>query len=329
MTTGWKREHFYCKLVASIEQSLMNPMPIVKGFLLSVLFGATSVPLANASEKFMIASFSTVLTEIAQQVGANHVSVAGLVKPGQDPHEYQPTPSDLKQAADAKLILLSGKHLEHYLDKIQQATGAKAESLAVGDALPSLKMKADPDESQAAAAEQNGMIDDPHWWNSVANVEKATMIVRDALTKLDPADRADYEKNAKAYLAKLDALDAWAKRKVAELPRDKRKLVTSHDAFQYLAKDYGFTVYAIEGVSTETEPSNRHVAALIDDITIQHVKAIFLENTLNPKVSTEITRETGAKIGGSLYADGLGEGDGSTYEGMFRHNISTIVDSLK
>jgi ABC-type Zn uptake system ZnuABC Zn-binding protein ZnuA len=287
------------------------------------------VPLANASEKFMIASFSTVLTEIAQQVGANHVSVAGLVKPGQDPHEYQPTPSDLKQAADAKLILLSGKHLEHYLDKIQQATGAKAESLAVGDALPSLKMKADPDESQAAAAEQNGMIDDPHWWNSVANVEKATMIVRDALTKLDPADRADYEKNAKAYLAKLDALDAWAKRKVAELPRDKRKLVTSHDAFQYLAKDYGFTVYAIEGVSTETEPSNRHVAALIDDITNQHVKAIFLENTLNPKVSTEITRETGAKIGGSLYADGLGEGDGSTYEGMFRHNISTIVDSLK
>jgi zinc/manganese transport system substrate-binding protein len=329
MTTGWKREHFYCKLVAAIEQSSMNPMTIVKGFLLAVLFGAASAPLANASEKFMIASFSTVLTEIAQQVGANHVSVAGLVKPGQDPHEYQPTPSDLKQAADAKLILLSGKHLEHYLDKIQQATGAKAESLAVGDALPSLKMKADPDESQAAAAEQNGMIDDPHWWNSVANVEKATMIVRDALTKLDPADRADYEKNAKAYLAKLDALDAWAKRKVAELPRDKRKLVTSHDAFQYLAKDYGFTVYAIEGVSTETEPSNRHVAALIDDITNQHVKAIFLENTLNPKVSTEITRETGAKIGGSLYADGLGEGDGSTYEGMFRHNISTIVDSLK
>jgi zinc/manganese transport system substrate-binding protein len=307
----------------------MNPMTIVKGFLLAVLFGAASAPLANASEKFMIASFSTVLTEIAQRVGANHVNVAGLVKPGQDPHEYQPTPSDLKQAADAKLILLSGKHLEHYLDKIQQATGAKAESLAVGDALPSLKMKADPDESQAAATEQNGMIDDPHWWNSVANVEKATMIVRDALTKLDPADRADYEKNAKAYLAKLDALDGWAKRKVAELPRDKRKLVTSHDAFQYLAKDYGFTVYAIEGVSTETEPSNRHVATLIDDITNQHVKAIFLENTLNPKVSTEITRETGAKIGGSLYADGLGEGDGSTYEGMFRHNISTIVDSLK
>jgi zinc/manganese transport system substrate-binding protein len=285
---------------------------------------------ASGANVLKVASFSTVLTEIAEQVGGNQVSVAGLVKPGQDPHEYQPTPDDLRQAADANLILLSGKHLEHYLDKVQQATGGKAASLSVGDMLPNLKMKADPDEPQAkAAADRNGMIDDPHWWNSVANVEKATMIVRDVLTKLDPANQADYEEHAKAYLAKLEALDAWAKRKVAELPRNKRKLVTSHDAFQYLAKDYGFKVYAIEGVSTETEPSNRHVAALIEEIKRQQVKAIFLENTLNPKVSTEITRETGAKIGGMLYADGLGEGDGSTYDGMFRHNISTIVEALK
>jgi zinc/manganese transport system substrate-binding protein len=308
----------------------MQPMTIVKAFLVFFLLSAASVPSPNAAEKLKVASFSTVLTEIAQQIGADHIEVAGLVKPGQDPHEYQPTPSDLRQAADANLILLSGKHLEHYLDKIQEATGAKAESLAVGDALPSLKMKADSDELQAGTtADQNGMIDDPHWWNSVANVQKATTIVRDVLIKLDPTDRANYEKSGKAYLAKLDALDAWAKRKVAELPRDKRKLVTSHDAFQYLAKDYGFKIYAIEGVSTETEPSNRHVAELIDEIKKEHVKAIFLENTLNPKVSTEIIKETGAKIGGSLFADGLGEGDGSTYEGMFRHNISTIVDALK
>ena len=305
-------------------------MVIGKGLLIFFVFGLFSNLSASGADVLKVASFSTVLTEIVQQVGGNHVSVAGLVKPGQDPHEYQPTPSDLRQAGDAKLILLSGKHLEHYLDKIQQATGAKAESLSVGDALPTLKMKADPDEPQGEVnAGRNGMIDDPHWWNSVANVEKATIVVRDALIKLDPVNRADYEKSAKTYLAKLDALDAWAKRKVAELPRDRRELVTSHDAFQYLAKDYGFKVYAIEGVSTETEPSNRHVAELIDDIKSQQVKAIFLENILNPKVSTEITRETGAKIGGSLYADGLGEGDGSTYEGMFRHNISTIVDSLK
>jgi zinc/manganese transport system substrate-binding protein len=305
-------------------------MTIGRRFFILLACGLFFTLPASAANVLKVASFSTVLTEIAEQVGGNHVSVAGLVKPGQDPHEYEPTPDDLKQAAEANLILLSGKHLEHYLDKVQQATGGKAESLSVGDRLPNLKMKTDPDEPQAkAAADQNGMIDDPHWWNSVANVEKATVIVEDELIKLDPANRADYESNAKAYLAKLGELDQWAKRKVAELPRDKRKLVTSHDAFQYLAKDYGFRVHSIEGVSTETEPSNRHIAELIDEIKKQQVKAIFLENTLNPKVTVEITKETGAKIGGTLYADGLGEGDGSTYDGMVRHNITTIVDALK
>ena len=297
---------------------------------MSLVLGLLSTFSASGADLLQVASFSTVLTEIAQQVGGNHLIVAGLVKPGQDPHEYQPTPDDLRQVASAKLILLSGKHLEHYLDKVQQATGAKAKSLEVGDALPSLKMKVDPDEPQAkASADRNGMIEDPHWWNSVTNVEKATAIIRDELIKVDPANRADYESNAKTYLAKLGELDKWAKRRVAELPRDRRKLVTSHDAFQYLAKDYGFKVYAIEGVSTETEPSDRHIAELIDEIKKQQVKAIFLENTLNPKVSVEIIKETGAQIGGTLYADGLGEGDGSTYDGMVRHNIATIVDSLK
>lgn len=305
-------------------------MTMGKAVLISVICGLFSTLSASGADPLKVASFSTVLTEIAQEVGGNHVSVAGLVKPGQDPHEYEPTPDDLKQVADAKLILLSGKHLEHYLDKVQQATGGKAESLAVGDALPNLKMKADPDEPQEKAeADRNGLIDDPHWWNSVVNVEKATTIVRDELIKLDPTNREDYQSNAKSYLAKLGELDKWANRKVAELPRNKRKLVTSHDAFQYLAKDYGFTVYAIEGVSTETEPSDRHIADLIDETKNRQVKAIFLENTLNPKVTVEITRETGAKIGGTLYADGLGEGDGSTYEGMIKHNITTIVDALK
>jgi zinc/manganese transport system substrate-binding protein len=305
-------------------------MIIGKGLFIFIMFGLFSALSASGTEVLKVVTFSTVLTEVAEQVGGQHVSVSGLVKPGQDPHEYQPTPDDLRKAADAQLILLSGKHIEHYLEKVQQATGGKGESLSVGDKLPNLRMKADPDEPQAkAAADQNGMIDDPHWWNSVVNVEKATVIVRDELMKLDPANGPAYENNAKIYLAKLGELDQWAKRKVAELPRDKRKLVTSHDAFQYLAKDYGFKVYAIEGVSTETEPSDRHIAELIDEIKKQQVKAIFLENTLNPKVTVEIIKETGAKIGGTLYADGLGEGDGSTYDRMVRHNISTIVDSLK
>jgi zinc/manganese transport system substrate-binding protein len=281
---------------------------------------------ARAADKIKVASFSTIDTEIVQQVGDDHVDVAALVKPGVDPHEYEPTPADLGKVSDAQLILTSGKHMENYLNKLQEATGGKADMLKVGDHFASLKMK--PNEAEDGG-DNRGAIEDPHWWHSIANVKQATKIIRDELIKLDPTDKADFEKNANAYLAKLDEVDNWVKRKVAELPRDKRKLVTSHDAFQYLARDYGFKIEAIEGVSTETEPSNRHVSELIDDVKKKGVKAIFLESTLNPKVTTQITRETGAKIGGSLFPDGLGPGDATTYEGMMKHNVSTIVDALK
>jgi zinc/manganese transport system substrate-binding protein len=279
--------------------------------------------LAQAEDKLAIASFSTILTEIAQKVGGNEVTVTGLIKPGQDPHEFQLSPSDLQAVSGARLVLTSGKNLEHYFNNLRDAT--KADLLPVGDKLPSLKMQAE----ESDKAEKSGFIEDPHWWNSVPNVEKATLIVRDELVKLDPAHGDEYRANAQSYANQLQQLNDWVKRKVAELARDQRKLVTSHDAFQYFAKEYGFKIYSIEGLSTEDEPSLRHVSELIDLIRKQHVKAIFLESALNPKVSVEITRESGAKIGGTLYADGLGTGDGATYEGMIKHNVETIVDALK
>jgi ABC-type Zn uptake system ZnuABC Zn-binding protein ZnuA len=300
-------------------------MPIMRKLLLPSAWLLASLCPAPAATRINIASFSTILTEIAEKVGGDHVTVFALVKPGVDPHEYEPTPSDLKRVSDAQLILTNGKHLENYLNKLQEASGGKAELLQVGDHLPSLTMKAE----EGGSSDSSGMGLDPHWWNSVANVEQATRIERDELSKLDPADKADFAKNAEAYLVQLDDLNRWVKRKVAELPRDKRKLVTSHDAFQYFAREYGFSISAIEGVSTETEPSNRQVAKLIDRIRKEGVKAIFTESTLNPKVTKEITRETGAKIGGVLDVDGLGMGEASTYEGMVKHNVSTIVDALK
>jgi zinc/manganese transport system substrate-binding protein len=295
-------------------------------FLAPLLLAVSQLMAAN---KLRVASVSTIDTEIVQQVGGEHVEVAALVQPGVDPHEYEPTPTDLRKVSDARLILTSGKHMENYLNKLQEATGGKADLLKVGDHFSSLKRTGGEQGKKSANAAKGGVIEDPHWWHSVNNVKEATKIVRDELIKLDPADKADFDKNAQAYLAKLDELEAWIKRKVAELPRDQRRLVTSHDAFQYFARDYGFKIEAIEGMTTETEASNRHVSELIDDIKKQHVKAIFLENTLNPKVTTQITRETGAKIGGSLYPDGLGNGDESTYEGMMKHNVSTIVDALR
>lgn len=294
---------------------------------LALLFAAllASLASAGAADKIRVSSFSTILTEIAEQVGGDRVTVTAHVKPGVDPHEFEPKPADLKIVGNAQLILLTAKHMESYVGKLKEATGAKGALIEVGDGFASLKMK------NAAGHEghAHGSDEDPHWWHSVANVGKATKIVRDALIKASAADKAVFTANAAKYLDRLAALEKWAKATVADLPRDQRKLVTSHDAFQYLAKDFGFTIYAVEGVSTEDQPSSKKVSELIAAIKAQGVKAIFVESIENPKVLKEITKETGAKVGGSLYADGLGEGEAATYEGMFKHNVSTIVSALK
>jgi len=289
--------------------------------LLLCAFVLLTVPL---KAEIKVASFSTILSEISQKVGGKNVAVTSLIKPGQDPHEYQLTPGDLTAATAADLVFLSGKGMEaSYLENLRDALPKRVEVLAAGEKLPGLGKGVEESGGSTQATE------DPHWWNSVSEVEKATAIVRDALIRLDAAHTADYQAGAQAYLAELKELDLWAKRKIAELPRDHRKLVTSHDAFQYFAKEYGFQIDSIEGLTTDQEPSVSHVSALIAEIKQQGVKAIFLENTLNPKVSAEITRESGAKIGGTLYADGLGPGEGETYAGMIRHNVNTIVDALK
>jgi zinc/manganese transport system substrate-binding protein len=291
----------------------------------ALFFSVLAFSTLQLQAEIKVASFSTVLSEITQKVGGKNVAVTSLIKPGQDPHEYQLTPGDLTAATASDLVLLSGKGMEaSYLSNLRDALPKRVEVLAVGDQLPGLGKVAGGEKGGSAEA-----TEDPHWWNSVSEVEKATARVRDELVHLDPGHTADYQAGAAAYLSELKELDLWAKRKIAELPRDRRKLVTSHDAFQYFAREYGFQIDSIEGLTTDQEPSVSHVSALIAEIKKQGVKAIFLENTLNPKVSAEITRESGAGIGGTLYADGLGPGEGETYTGMTRHNVNTIVDALK
>ena len=251
--------------------------------------------------------------------------MTGLVGPGIDPHTYEPTPEHIKTVARAALILASGRHLEHYVPKLQQSAGTGSVLLEVGNLLPVRKMK----EEVAESGEKEKWIEDPHWWHSIENMKRATQETGRALTALDPDGKAVYAHNAKCYSVRLDALQHWARKEIALLPRDRRKLVTSHDAFQYFAADYGFTIHPVQGVSTEDEPSSQKVARLIETIKREQVKAVFFESLENPKVMREITKESGAVVGGELYADGLGTGEASTYEGMFRHNVQTIVNALK
>ncbi len=288
----------------------------------AILWLAAAAVATAGAEPLKVASLSTVLNDVARRVGGDRVAVVEIVKPGVDPHEFSPSPGDVQAVAGADLVLISGKGLEGYLAKLEDsAGGAKNKYVDVGDQLgASLKLR-----------EEGRVVDDPHWWHSVANVKKAVVVVRDALARADAADKDAFAARATEYLAALDKLDNDLKLRVATLPRDRRKLVTSHDAFQYFARDYGFKIYPVEGVSTSDEPSSKQIAELLGTIKKEKVKAVFFENTQNPKVIAEITKETGATVGGELYADGLGtpDSDAGTYEAMMRHNAETIVGALK
>ena len=294
----------------------------MKSFRLFLLFLLTPVLACVGAEKIRVSTFSSVLTEVAQQVGGDRVEVIGHVKPGSDPHDFEPKPSDLRAVANAQLVLLSAKQMEGYVGKLEEATGTKGVIIHVGDQFPSLKLSV-----QHGDHSHDG--EDPHWWHSIRNIARATKIVRDELVKLSPSDKTAFTANASGYLAKMETLDAWVKSKVAELPRDKRKLVTNHDAFGYFAREYSFTVMPIAGLSKNDQPGSKKTAELIQAIKAAGVKAVFSEDVANPKVIQEIARETGAKFGGSLLSDGLGSGDAGTIEGMFKRNVGTIVDALK
>jgi zinc/manganese transport system substrate-binding protein len=274
--------------------------------------------LLGARAELKVASLSTITTDIAEHVGGDAIEVIPLIKPGMDPHEFQPSPLDIKQIETADLVLITGKGMEGYLTKLEEAVGNKAKFVDIGAKIPSLKLE-----------EEGRIVEDPHWWHSIENVKKAAAVVKKHFIDADPAHKASYERNATAYLAELTDLQKWARQEVSKLPFVKRKLVTSHDAFQYLARELGFKIYAIEGVTTDDQPSSKKITDLIKTIRAEGVKAVFFESIENPKVLGEITRETGAKVGGKLYADGLGINEASTYQDMIRYNVTTIVESLK
>jgi zinc/manganese transport system substrate-binding protein len=285
---------------------------------LSLLLAALFLGSSSGRADLTVASLSTITTDLAKNIGGTHVKIEAIIKPGIDPHEFEPTPSDVKKVAKADLVLFTGKGMEGFLTKLEEAAGVTGKFVNVGEAVPTLMM-----------TDEGRKVEDPHWWHSVENMKRATRLVTDRFEQADPANRGYYEGREKEYLASLNELQRWSRVKVAELPSSRRKLVTSHDALQYFARDYGFIILPVKGISTAEEPSSQHVKEIIGVIRSQGVKAVFFESIENSRAVNQIAAETGARSGGVLYSDGLGDTEASTYDSMMRHNVSTIVDGLK
>jgi zinc/manganese transport system substrate-binding protein len=268
-----------------------------------------------AQQKVDIAASTTVLADLARNVGGDRVNVVSLVGPNGDIHSYVPSPADAKNLADAKLVILNGLGLEGSTAQFMRIAAKGAKVLVASDGITPLRLGNSPD---------------PHAWQSVANAKTYVANIRDALIAVDPADRSVFEANAAAYLRRLDALDAEVKAAIATIPPQRRKLVTTHDAFGYLGTAYGVAFIAPHGVSTEAEASARDVAQIIVQIRAQKIPAVFLENVTDPRLLERIAHESGARVGGTLYSDALTDANGPapTYVEMMRHNVKELVGAL-
>jgi ABC-type Zn uptake system ZnuABC Zn-binding protein ZnuA len=257
------------------------------------------------------------LADFARQVGAERVRVDVLVPPRADPHDFEPRPSDADALSRADVVLRSGGDLDDWLGDVIDAAGGDAAQVTLGDGLPGVRRGGDAD---------------PHWWQDPRNVLRAVERIRAALVRADPAGRDAYARAARAYARRVRTLDAAIARCLAGVPAERRKLVTTHDAFGHFARRYGIAILGsvVPALSSAAQPSAGEVRRLVAAIRRERVATIFPERALGRGLERAVAREAGARVGPPLYADALGEpgSPGATYLGALRHDAGAIAAGL-
>jgi len=275
--------------------------------------GACGAEEGAAGGRTTVVATTTQAADMAREVGGSRVRVIGLLGPNADPHDHELRPGDVKALADAALVVRSGGELDEWLQGAVESAGSGAPVLTLIDRVRRLG-------------------EDPHWWHDPRNGVLAVGAIAEALARADPGGAPDYERRARDYTARLEALDAAAARCLAAVPAAARKLVTTHDALGYLARRYEIEVVGtvIPSLSTQAQPSAGDVAKLVETIRRERVRAIFAESSVEPKVEQAIARETGARVGRALWADTLGPAgsDGATYLGSLRANTASLVEGF-
>jgi zinc/manganese transport system substrate-binding protein len=280
--------------------------------------------------KLRVVATTSIIGDWAKAVGGDDIDLATLVGPDGDPHDYEPVPGDSLTLLKADLVFENGLGLEHWLDKLATSAHAGARRVVVTRGIEPRRMS-EAEGGHPGSREGDG---DPHAWQDVKDAEVMVGNIRDALIQADPAHAGAYRDRADAYLKKLDELDAYAMKQIHSLPKNRRTLVTSHDAFGYFGERYGMDISrsALESVTTEAaDPPAQQIASVVARIRSTGVPVIFLENIQNPKLIDQIATEAGVKVGPPLYSDALGKPgtDGGTYLKMIRYNVDTLVKALK
>lgn len=285
------------------------------------------VSAAAEDKPINIVATTTMLADLIDRVGGEHVSVSALMGPGVDPHLYQAGAGAVAKLQSSDVVAYHGLHLEGKMGEVFDSLNQQGhQTICLEDGLDPTRLLSD---------ENNPEVHDPHIWFDVSLWKEAADHVATQLALLDEANAADYEANLDAYLKELDDLESYIKSRVAELPEDQRILITAHDAFRYFGRAYGIEVRGLQGISTDAEASTSAVSDLATLIATKAIHAIFIESSVpvkNVEALQDAVKARGfdVKIGGELYSDALGDADSDagTYIGMVRANVDTIVNAL-
>ena len=300
--------------------------------LLTIGLVAAAVYTPAHAAKMNVVGTTTMVTDMVREIGGDRVNVVGLMGPGVDPHLYKPASGDVVKLQRAKIIFYSGLMLEGRMtDLFFRMARAGKLVYAVTESIPE-KDRLEPPEFAGHP--------DPHIWGDPILWSNCIVTVVDGLSKADPTGAADYAKRGKVVDASHKAMKEWALKRIAEVPREHRILVTSHDAFNYFGQAFGFQVVAVQGLSTVTEAGLADIAKMVDFIKKENIKAIFIESSVNPAAIKRVSKDSDVKIGGELFSDACGalgdmheahgeKYDVGTYIGMLKHNVNTVVDALK
>jgi len=278
-------------------------------------FALVALPVSAGDDHVKVVASFSILGNMVEEVVGDLADVTTIVGPDADAHVYQPSVADAKAVAEADIIFVNGLGFETWSDTLISESGTEASVHVATDGITPVEVEGETD---------------PHAWNSLSNgvvyVTNVAAVMKEAM----PEHADEIAANADAYIAQLEALDAETKAKLAELPADRRTVVTAHDAFGYLADAYGLTFLAPVGIDTEAEPSAKELAVLIDQLKSEGVAALFVENITSPALVEQISDETGIEIGGRLFSDALSErgGPATSYLAMFQHNLGTLLEAL-
>jgi len=287
-----------------------------------------ALPTAHADERVQVLASFSILADMVENVGGEHVAVSALVGPDSDAHVYSPRPTDARALAEADLVVFNGLQFEGWMERLVDASGYAGALVVTSDGLASMEAEPEaPDDHGDHDGHDHGDLD-PHGWQDLAVGKHYVANIRDGLIEADPDNAEAYAANAERYLDAIEATDSEIRALLGEIPGG-TSVITGHDSFGHFAHAYGLRFLSPQGLSTAADPSATDMAALIEVIREQDVRALFHENMTSPALLEQLAEETGLPIAGTLYADALAsEGEASTWLGMMRHNATTLHDAL-